>query len=61
MLCVQKKKYRVHSLTGRITNPVMFKAFKGSLVMGCWRTNNATMELLRVKAKAGRPLMGDPN
>ncbi len=28
MLYVQKKKCRVHSLTGRITNPVMFKAFK---------------------------------
>ena len=28
MLCVQKKKCRVHSLTGRITNPLMLKAFK---------------------------------
>jgi len=28
VLCVQKKKCRVHSLTGRITNPVMLKAFK---------------------------------
>ena len=28
MLYVQKKKCRVHSLTGRITNPVMLKAFK---------------------------------
>ena len=28
MLCVKKKKCRVHSLTGRITNPVMLKAFK---------------------------------
>ncbi len=28
MLCVQKKKCRVHSLTGRITIPVMQKAFK---------------------------------